>query len=110
MILKLFRTAATGCLLVAICSCKENPELVRKREEQRTEIKRLEGELSLIEEQLKDIPPDRTKELIIAKGEADAQAVEIEKLEKEVAILDARKKELEGKFADYRRKYPVKSN
>lgn len=102
--------AGIACFLLLACSCKENPELVRKREEQRAEIKRLQGELAVVEEKLKDIPPDRTKELVIAKGEADAQASEIETLEKEVATLDAKKKELEAKFADYRRKYPVKSN
>lgn len=110
MFMKSSRTAAVACLLLAICSCKENPELVRQREEQRTEIKRLEGELALLEEKLKDIPPDRTKELLLAKAEADAQAGQIEGLEKEVAVLDAKKKELEARFAEYRRKYPLKSN
>jgi chromosome segregation ATPase len=108
--MKVSRTATAACLLLSLCSCKENPELLRKREEQRAEIKRLEGELAVIEEKLKDIPPDRTKELLLAKAEADTQASEIETLEKEVATLDAKKKELEAKFADYRRKYPVKSN
>jgi Tfp pilus assembly protein PilN len=107
---KFFQMTATCGLLLSLCACKDNPELVRKREEQRTEIKRLEGELSVLEEKLKDIPPDRTKELILAKGEADAQTVEIEKLEQEVTVLDARKKELETRFSEYRRKYPLKSN
>jgi cell division protein FtsB len=108
--MKSSRTATLACLLLAVCSCKENPELVRQRDEQRTEIKRLEGELALIEEKLKDIPPDRTKELLLAKAEADSQASQIEGLEKDLAALDAKKKELEARFADYRRKYPVKSS
>jgi hypothetical protein len=109
MIPKLANLAAIGCLLLTLCSCKEDPELVRKREEQQSEIKRLQGELQIIQEKLKDIPPDKTKELIVAKGEADAQALEIERLEKEVAALEVKKKEIEGKFSDYKKKYPLKN-
>lgn len=109
MIQKLANLATVGCLMLALCSCKEDPELVRKREEQQSEIKRLQGELEVIQEKLKDIPPDKTKELIEAKGEADAQVHEIERLEKEVAALDVKKKEIEGKFSDYKKKYPLKN-
>lgn len=109
MIHKLAHVATTGCLLLALCSCKEDPELVRKREEQQTEIKRLQGELEVIQEKLKDIPPDKTKELVIAQGEAEAQTDEIARLEKEVATLEAKKKDVEGQFSEYKKKYPLKN-
>lgn len=102
--------ALLGVVGFSLTSCKDSPELVLKREEQRTEIKRLEGELSILNEKVKNMPPDRSKELAAAKVTAEAQATELARLEKEIATLDARKRELDKNFSDYRSKYLVKSN
>jgi hypothetical protein len=94
---------------LALGSCKD-PALVRKREEQQTEIKRLEGEIALIQEKLKDLPPDRGAELAEARKTHEAQSQEIARLEQEVSGLETRKRQLEREFAQYRVKYPLKNN
>ncbi|BCU77199.1 hypothetical protein [Luteolibacter sp. LG18] len=104
-ILTVFALAAASFSAV---SCKDNPELVRQRDEQAAEIKRLEGELAVLDEKTKDVPPDRTKDLAEAKARATVQAAEIERLEKEVATMEARKRELDATFSAYRVKYQVK--
>jgi len=102
---------AIAGLSLTFNSCnKEDPELVRKRDEQRTEIKRLEGEISVLDEKLKDVPPDHTQELTEAKAQAQTQATEVARLEKDVAALEDQKRTLEKTFSDYRHKYPVKNN
>lgn len=100
--------ALTGPLLP---SChKDDPVLLRKNEEQKAEIKRLESELAVLDEKLKNAPPDRADDLATARKEAENLDVEITKLEKEVSELQARKKALETEFNQYRDKYPIKSN
>ena len=99
---------ASCILLVSLSSCKDDPILVKKREEQRAEISRLEIEVSALEAQLKDIPPDRSKELADSKAEAETQRAEIQKLEMQAAELEARKKELEAKLAEQRLKFPAR--
>ena len=89
-------------------SCKENPQLVEKREQQKSEIARLKGELALIEEKLKNLPPDVTAELESATKQAEQQAAEVAKLEADVADLVSRKRSLQQEFDAYRGKYQVK--
>ena len=92
---------------LACVSCGDDPLLVEKREKQKTEIARLRGELALLEEQLKAMPPDESKELAAAKKEAETQTADIADLEKQVAELTARKRSLEEEFAAYKAKYPL---
>ena len=89
------------------CSKKEDPLLLEKREQQKTEIARLKGELALLEEKLKNLPPDVTAELETATKQAEQQAAEIAKLEAETAALEARKRALQKEFDAYRAKYPT---
>jgi predicted RNase H-like nuclease (RuvC/YqgF family) len=103
-----------SCLILSgalLPSChKEDPALLRKNEEQKAEIKRLEGELAVLDEKLKNAPPDRSEDLAAVRKDAESQEAEIANLEKEVPELQARKKALETEFKQYREKYPVKSN
>src|SRR5688572_16927940 len=94
-----------GLLLGA---CGDDPELVRKRDEQRAEISKLEGELAVLQERLKDVPTDRTKELDKLKADSQANRDEIAKLETDIAGLEKEKARLEKEFAAYQRKYVVR--
>lgn len=98
--------AALSVLLIS--SCGDDPELVAKREKQRTEITRLKGEIAILEEKIKVMPPDVSEELEQAKERAKTQAEEIAKLESEVSALEARKRSLQDEFDKYRAKYPTK--
>lgn len=104
------------CLLLSVLlaagltSCKEDPELVRKRDDQQAEITRLKGEVALLDEKLKEPVPDRTKDLAKAKEQIETQTAEIARIEKEIASLEAKKAAAEKDFADYRQKYTLKNN
>lgn len=89
-------------------SCSEDPVMVEKREKQRAEITRLKGELALIEEKLKNLPPDVSGELDTLKKVSVKQLAEVEKLEAEVAELELRKRGIQKEFEDYQIKYKVK--
>lgn len=89
-------------------SCKDDPELVRKRDQQRTEIRRLEGQLSLLQEQLKDAPSDRSGELRDLQSRVESEQEQIALLEKEVADLASEKRRLDREFEDYKQKYRLR--
>ncbi len=93
--------------VMSLVSCGDDPQLVAKRESQKTEIARLSGELALIEEKLKNLPPDVSKELEAARAKADAQIVEVTRLESGLAQLEARRDDLKAEFDAYRAKYPI---
>lgn len=97
-------------LLVALtcASCSDDPKLVAKREQQKAEIARLKGELALIDEMLKSLPPDVTAELAEAKQLSEKQSADVAALEAEVASLESRKRALQGEFDAYQAKYQVK--
>jgi chromosome segregation ATPase len=97
-------------LLVAFScgSCGKDPKLVAKRMKQESEITRLKGEIALIEEKLKHLPPDVSVELEAAKKEAEEQTAEVARLEAEVSVLQARKRSLQDEFDTYRVKHQVK--
>lgn len=98
-----------GLLLAfSISSCGDDPELVRKRDEQRAEIRKLEGELSLLREQLKDIPEDRTAELIALKKQVEDERNQIANLEQSIADLESEKRRKEREYAEYQRKYQLR--
>lgn len=98
----------TSALALCCASCGDDPKLVAKREQQKAEISRLKGELALLEEKLKNLPPDVSEDLAKAKKESEVQTAEIASLETEVAALDARKRELQSEFDSYRAKYQLK--
>lgn len=102
------RAAAAFLLCVVSSSCGDDPELVRKREEQKAEIRKLEGELSILKERLEQAPPDRSSELLRLKEEASASEGRIAALESEVEGLEKKKSALEREFESYRRKYVVR--
>jgi predicted nucleic acid-binding Zn-ribbon protein len=91
----------------SISSC-ESPELARKRDQQLLEIARLKGELALVEEKLKALPPDRSESLAKAEAESVAQNVELKKLESEIADLELKKASLEKEFDAYKSKYVIR--
>jgi septal ring factor EnvC (AmiA/AmiB activator) len=101
-----FAFAIAAC--VSLVSCGDDPALVEKREQQRTEIARLRGEVTLIEEKLKNLPPDRSAELAEAQRQAAEQKAELARLEKEIAELEERKRATEAEFQEYRRKYVIR--
>lgn len=108
------KSAKSTIALTAVCafvfatvSCKEDPKLIEKREQQKTEIVRLKGELALLEEKLKGIPEDMSSQLAEAERQLKEQTDDIAKLEAETADLDARKRQLQKSFDEYRSKYPA---
>lgn len=86
-------------------SCRDNPKLVEQREKQKSEITSLKGELALIEEKLKDIPPNVSEALAKAEKQEEEQSAEVTRLEAEVSELEARKRSLQTEFDTYRAKY-----
>ena len=97
-------TALLATLGLAACG---SSELEVKRDRQAAEIARLDGELALIQEKLKDAPPDPGVPLEEARKEADKQSKEIDRFETEIAELEATKASLDKEFAEFREKYPL---
>lgn len=95
-------------ITLALASCSQDPELVRKRDEQRAEIAKLEAELEALEDKLDNAPPDRSAELKALQQKAAQDQESITELEKELADLSAKRRELEKEFAAYKLKYPLR--
>lgn len=93
--------------LLLLASCGDDPELVKKRQEQKLEIARLEGENMLLNEQLNSLPPDRSEELKELKIKVDQQTQQLENLEQEIVQLEAKKRGAEADLERYKAKYPV---
>jgi molecular chaperone GrpE (heat shock protein) len=89
-------------------SCGDDPKMVEKREKQKAEISRLKGELALIEEKMKNQPPDVSDNLAEAKKIFEKQTAEVSGLEGEVADLESRKRSLQADFDAYKAKYEAK--
>lgn len=104
----LIRSIAALSVSTCLVSCGEDPELLRKSREQQTEVVKLRSELALMEEKLRNLPPDKSEDLTTAKKQAEAQTAEITALEAEISNLDTRRKALEDEFNSYKRKYPVR--
>jgi chromosome segregation ATPase len=96
----------TSCLFVI--SCGEDPELVRKHGEQEAEMAKLKGEITLLEERLKYLPPDQSSDLATAERESLKLEAEHKQLEAEVEKLKAEQDELKKQYEDYKRKYAVR--
>jgi septal ring factor EnvC (AmiA/AmiB activator) len=90
------------------CSCGEDPKMVEKRDRQQAEITRLKGEIALIDEKLKSMPPDVGEELEAARKRTAEQTSTLAELEKEIAALEAKKRAIQTEFDSYRAKYQLK--
>jgi predicted nucleic acid-binding Zn-ribbon protein len=95
-------------LTLLFSSCGDDPKLVEKREKQRAEITRLKGELALIDEKLKNLPPDVSAELRDARQNSEKQNAEVAQLGKDVVALESKKRELQASFTAYQAKYQLK--
>jgi predicted nucleic acid-binding Zn-ribbon protein len=98
---------ATGVVALAflLCSCGDDPVLVKQRDEQKLAISKLEGELSMLAVQLENAPPDRSAELAQLKLDAEANRAQIEELEAAIDALEREKSAIEKEHAAFRRKY-----
>ncbi len=95
-------------LVLTLSSCSDDPEMVEKREKQRAEIIQLKGQLALLDERIKSMPPDVTEELAAAKLEAAKNVAEVDELEIEVAALEAKKRAVQAEYDAYRIRYQTK--
>lgn len=104
-----YRPYSVAILLALSCaSCSDDPKLVEQREKQKAEISRLKGELALIDEKLKSLPPDVSTDLVEAKKVSEKQSAEVAGLETDVAALEAKKRSLQSEFDGYKIKYQIK--
>jgi chromosome segregation ATPase len=99
------RPAAILVLSLSLNSCGDDPELVTKREQQRAEFSKLQGELSILQERMETIPQDRSKELAELKQTVEDNRSQIATLEREIESLEKEKAEIEKQHQAYRRKY-----
>lgn len=105
---QIIRCFLPALFALTLSSCGDDPEMVEKREKQKAEITRLEGELALIEEKLKNQPPDVSADLAEVKKQFEKQTAEVAELEAEVAALESKKRSLQAEFDAYQAKYQVK--
>ena len=102
-------TFLASFLLSLLCvSCGDDPKLVEKREQQKIEITRLKGELALVNEKLKNLPPDVTTQLDEARKLSEKQSAEVAALETEVVALKSKQRSLKAEFENYQIKYQLK--
>jgi hypothetical protein len=102
------RCVAALALCVALNSCGDDPELVRKRDQQKAEISKLQGELSILKERLDQIPPDKKVDIEELKEQAENNRTQIATLESEVEALGKEKADIEKQHQAYKRKYIAK--
>jgi chromosome segregation ATPase len=105
---RLLRALALLLTSLAVSSCGDDPELVRKREQQKAEILLLDGELKILQEKIAQLPPDRASEIAKMKHDSELQQEEIAKLEQEIASLQKDEAQIEKDHEAYRRKYIVR--
>jgi outer membrane murein-binding lipoprotein Lpp len=99
--------AAVAAFAITLSSC-DSPELVQKRDQQAIEITKLRGEVAVLEERLKDLPPDRTSDVAAIEEETKKQQSEISKLESEIKDLETKKESVQKDFDEYKRKYVIR--
>ncbi|WP_411827741.1 hypothetical protein [Luteolibacter sp. AS25] len=85
-------------------SC-DDPALVKKKGEQESEIARLTGELEIAEEKLKDLPEDRTEELLSATVVNKKLEAERQELLDEIEQIEMQETLLKEQFDTYKAKY-----
>ncbi|MES2982634.1 MAG: hypothetical protein V4727_10000 [Verrucomicrobiota bacterium] len=94
-------------IAMALVSCKDDPNLVIKRQQQEAQLLELDQELQSLEQQLKKKPKDVSVEIAVTKDELTVLQKEAARLESEIVLLREKKLLLEKEFADYRKKYPI---
>lgn len=94
-------------LLFLSCD-SEDSALIQRHGEQQAEIAKLDGELSLLQARLKNIPVDQSSELNNTIEEGEKLETELSQLKANVVSLEAEHKELTEKFEDYKRKYSIR--
>ncbi len=105
---RLLRPAAALLFCLSLASCGDDPELVRKRDEQKAEISRLDSELKVLQEKIERIPPDRSSELKDLKQQSELQKENIARLEEKIEELETQKAQIEKEHEAYKRKYVVR--
>lgn len=103
----LLRPAALALVCLSFSSCGDDPALVLQRDKQKEELKRLDGELKLLQEKINQIPPDRSTEISKLKLQSEEQQGQITALELDIERLQKEKAEVEKQHEAYRRKYVV---
>ncbi len=95
-----------ACLLLS--GCGDDPELVRQSEQQKAEIRQLEGELQLLREKLERAPKDRSEELTAMQESIRNEEGRIADLEANIANLEKERARLEKEFESYKDDYPIR--
>ena len=104
----LARPVALCLACLSFSSCGDDPELVRKRHEQETEIRELNGELKILQERISQLPADRSSEIAALKKTSEEQQAQIATLEADIDRLQKDKAKIEKDHEAYRRKYIVR--
>lgn len=91
-----------------LLSCGDDPELVKKRSQQEAEIANLKGDIALMKERLKNLPPDKSEELAASQKNTALLEAKRQKLAAEVAELQNKRDQIKMEYDAYRRKYAVK--
>lgn len=95
-------------IAILLSACNEDPELVRKQGEQAAKIAKLRGEIALMEERLKFLPPDKTHEVKEAKRETQKLQEEHKRLAEDLAELEEQRRNIQREYDEYKRKYIVR--
>ncbi len=103
----LLRPAALALLCLSFSSCHDDPALVLKRDQQKAELVRLDGDLKILQEKINQIPPDRSSEISKLKLQSEEQQGQISTLEQEIERLQKQKADVEKQHEAYRHKYVV---
>lgn len=93
--------------LIALTSCGGDPQLVKKRQEQNHEIARLEGELEMLQENLRRFPADCTTELDQMKETVKKQIEELEELENQMQQMEQKTRKAQEELERYQKNYPI---
>lgn len=94
-------------IILALASCKDDPKLVMKRQEQEKQLVALDQEIQSLSQQLKTKPKDVSAEIAAMKNDLAALQKETDRLESEILSLREKKFSLEKEFTEYRKKYPI---
>ena len=78
-------------LALPLASCLEDPKLVKKREEQKIEIARLNREIQALDEKVKSMPEDVSSQLAEVKRQTAAQEDMLASLDQQVAYWKRKK-------------------
>lgn len=94
-------------IALALASCKDDPHLVTKKQEQEKQLLALDQQILSLSQQLKTKPKDVSAEIVTMKNDLTALKKETDSLESEILSLREKKLSLEKEYAEYRKKYPV---